>query len=193
VRTVKPETVSHLDAYTAPRLVEYFDDNPCDPIMAEPMIEEEISGGFRKKEKPVYRRADALGVKIKQDFAVGNYDILILAAKQSDGLATFLREEGYQLPSGAEAVLGGVHQGRDEVLCRKGESGSSQGQSGPRTAAAANLVPVIRVHAADSVGQVERRSGPRRADDDADETRAGGNGELSDGRTADGKGYSDLC
>ena len=33
VRTVKTATIDHLDAYSAPRLVEYFDRDPCAPII----------------------------------------------------------------------------------------------------------------------------------------------------------------
>ncbi len=109
IRTVDAKIVSHLDSYTAPRLVEYFDRDPCSQNLAEPavIIEETRGGfGFRKKQKPIYHRADALGVKIKAEYAVGNYDILILKADQSDGLVTFLTNEGYSLPEGAAPVLG---------------------------------------------------------------------------------------
>src|SRR5262249_32980507 len=34
IGVVEPATVEHLDAYTAPRLVEYHDEDPCMPIMA---------------------------------------------------------------------------------------------------------------------------------------------------------------
>jgi len=37
---------------------------------------------------------------------VGEYDILILSAKQSNGLEIWLRESGYKIPSGARKVLG---------------------------------------------------------------------------------------
>jgi hypothetical protein len=37
---------------------------------------------------------------------VGEYDILILSATQSDGLATWLTESGYRIPSDAAPVLG---------------------------------------------------------------------------------------
>jgi hypothetical protein len=51
--------------------------------------------------------AKALGVTILREYAVGGYDIQILSAKQSDGLATYLQGEGYKLPEGAESVLSG--------------------------------------------------------------------------------------
>jgi hypothetical protein len=52
------------------------------------------------------RDAKALGVKIERKFSVGEYDILVLSAEQSDGLATWLKENGYKIPDGAEEVLG---------------------------------------------------------------------------------------
>jgi hypothetical protein len=94
--------VDHLDAYSAPRLVEYFDDNPCERIMYEramPTASAPMQAGAAK-------RADALGVKIEAAYTVGEYDILILSATQSAGLETWLKENGYRVPAGASAVLG---------------------------------------------------------------------------------------
>jgi hypothetical protein len=96
--------VEHLDAYSAPRLVEYFDENPCDRRvyeMAQAMpATAGVAGGAMRQ------RADALGVRIEASYTVGEYDILILSAKESDGLVTWLRESGYRLPDGAERVVG---------------------------------------------------------------------------------------
>src|SRR3954471_17200590 len=55
--------VDHLDAYSAPRLVEYFDDNPCERrefFMASPVAPMAIAAGA----KDTLRRANALGVTI---------------------------------------------------------------------------------------------------------------------------------
>jgi hypothetical protein len=51
-------------------------------------------------------RDRSLGVTIEAQYTVGEYDILILSAKQSGGLATWLRENGYRMPEGAAPVLG---------------------------------------------------------------------------------------
>ncbi len=51
-------------------------------------------------------RAPALGVSIEASYTVGEYDILILSAKESDGLETWLKENGYRIPPGASRVLG---------------------------------------------------------------------------------------
>ena len=55
----------------------------------------------------VKSRATALGVKIEAEYSVGEYDIQILSAEQSDGLTTFLTENGYTLPKGAASTLSG--------------------------------------------------------------------------------------
>ncbi|MCG6901637.1 MAG: DUF2330 domain-containing protein [Rhodobacter sp.] len=100
IRTVKAETVAHLDAYSAPRLVEYEDRDPCQPeILEEPFVVQAAPG-------PVVRRGPrALGVTVEAEYAVGVYDIAILSARDSDGLVTYLRQEGYRIPRGAELVL----------------------------------------------------------------------------------------
>lgn len=104
IRTVKPETVAHLDDYTAPRLVEYFDRDPCAPPLL-PMVT--MDAVMNQAAPPKAVRARALGVTIEAEYAVGTYDILILGAEDSDGLAEFLTAEGYRLPEGAELVLKG--------------------------------------------------------------------------------------
>jgi hypothetical protein len=113
VTTVPSATIAHLDRYTAPRLVEYFDNDPCQPV-PEPVVEEfsrssGLFGGSTRRER--YQGARALGVTIEREFAVGSYDIQMLSARESDGLAEFLRGEGYKLPDGAEAALQGYITG----------------------------------------------------------------------------------
>ncbi len=96
--------LDHLDAYTAPRLVEYFDEDPCqmyfreELAMAAPTAAVEDGGGRARK--------NGYGVTIEAEYTVGEYDIQILSADQSDGLAAWLTDNGYKLPEGAEATLG---------------------------------------------------------------------------------------
>jgi hypothetical protein len=98
-----PKIIERLDAFSAPRLVEYFDPDPCSPpIMYAPSAvpESRVAGGVRAN-----LDAGALGVTIEERFTVGEYDILILSAKESNGLETWLRGNGYQLPQGASGLL----------------------------------------------------------------------------------------
>jgi len=87
--------VDRLDAYTAPRLVKDVDDNPCGGLMAG-QERQSGPGGTAPRD-----RADALGVTVEATYAVGEYDIEVLSAEQSDGLAAWLRSRGYRLPDRA--------------------------------------------------------------------------------------------
>jgi hypothetical protein len=97
--------VDHLDAYSAPRLVEYFDADPCrQDVRARAGGRGGRGGGARGGQQPV--RDVATGVTIEATYTVGEYDIVILSAEQSDGLVTWLTGNGYKIPAGAEDVLG---------------------------------------------------------------------------------------
>jgi hypothetical protein len=52
------------------------------------------------------RGPDALGVTIEASYTVGEYDILILSAKESGGLVTWLKQNQYRIPDGAERIVG---------------------------------------------------------------------------------------
>jgi len=97
--------IEHLDAYTSPRLVEYFDSDPCARPEQRMLLESANAAKSGMSMAPDARRARAEGVTIEASYTVGEYDILILSAEQSDGLARWLRSSGYQLPDGAEPLL----------------------------------------------------------------------------------------
>ena len=50
--------------------------------------------------------ARSQGVTIEASYTVGEYDILILSAKESDGLIDWLNDNGYRVPRGADKVVG---------------------------------------------------------------------------------------
>lgn len=105
ISVVDAATIDHLDSYTGPRLVKYDDPDPCVPevpvaamnylaaatpvMMAEP------------RAAPVYP-----SVKVEARYNVAEYDISILSAEQSDGLISWLTDNGYRIPAGAEPVIG---------------------------------------------------------------------------------------
>ena len=97
--------VDHLDAYSAPRLVEYFDRNPCERLERRSMMPF-AAAKSTAQEDSARARANALGVTIEAQYTVGEYDIVILSAQQSSGLETWLKENGYRIPAGASAVIG---------------------------------------------------------------------------------------
>jgi len=106
IKVVDQNIFKTLNEYSQPRLVEYYDQNPCDRYKNEDksmspraQLSEVVITGYgtmRKKE---------LGVKIEAKYLVGEYDILILSAKESSGLKTWLEENGYKIPARADEVL----------------------------------------------------------------------------------------
>ncbi|MGF1466822.1 MAG: DUF2330 domain-containing protein [Sandaracinaceae bacterium] len=103
VKTLPEEVFARVDQLAAPRLVEYWEADPCTPPIPppEPMP-------MAMAEAPMDAEADeggSLGVTIEAQFEVGEYDIVILSARDSSGLDTWLRREGYRIPEGAEPVL----------------------------------------------------------------------------------------
>ena len=96
--------IDHIDAYTAPRLVEYYDENPCLP--PEPVFRTmQMSAKVEMADAAGSASAKALGVKIEAQYAVGEYDITILSGKESTGLITWLRQEGYKVPEAAAPTV----------------------------------------------------------------------------------------
>ena len=100
IAVVDKALLDHLDAYSAPRLVEYFDEDPCRPPM---MMMQASPSTTMAGDAPSLRKH---GVAIEAAYTVGEYDILILSAKESTGLEQWLKENGYRIPQGASAVLG---------------------------------------------------------------------------------------
>ncbi len=97
--------IQHLDAYTAPRLVEYHDNDPC--ARYDWRLHRELDGAAVPATSDEMRKAArARGVTIEASYTVGEYDILILSASQSAGLIRWLDENEYRIPPGAERVIG---------------------------------------------------------------------------------------
>jgi len=104
VKIADLKVMERLDAFSAPRLVEYFDSDPCASVYNDMPLPAPAASARSSGEARV-RSNDALGVTIEAKFSVGEYDILILSAKESGGLETWLTQNGYKLPKGAKQLL----------------------------------------------------------------------------------------
>src|SRR5690242_21819405 len=92
VKTLPKEVFAKVDTMGAPRLVEYWEEDPCQPEPDYEMMPRSAAapsgmGGAKHK-----ANAD-LGVKIEAQFVVGEYQIVILSATDSAGLETWLHQE----------------------------------------------------------------------------------------------------
>src|SRR5687767_3098128 len=106
IKVVEQSIFNTLNEYSKPRLVEYYDQNPCAVNSYRDMLQGKTAGvtlnevvvsGFGSMKKQ--------SVKIEAQYIVGEYDILILSAQESSGLKDWLTENGYKIPEGAEEVL----------------------------------------------------------------------------------------
>lgn len=109
VKTLRPEVFRGVDALSAPRLVEYWEKDPCE-IPRGPS--DGMDAAFETKLSLAKRRESAqkeapedLGVTVEDRFQEGEYQIVILSAKDSGGLETWLRLNRYKIPEGAAAAL----------------------------------------------------------------------------------------
>jgi len=106
VRTLDRALFEKIDTLGAPRLVEYWENDPCAPayyeedmlypsaVMADSSEDEDDGGG-----------ADDYHVTIEAQFAVAEYDIVVLSATESTGLNRWLVDHRYQIPADAEPLL----------------------------------------------------------------------------------------
>ncbi len=105
INVAEPALVDRIDAFTAPRLVEYHDPNPCEVMR---FMENSMAGGVMQKSARSIKKKGGTknyGVKIEAQYQVGEYDILILSAKESNGLGMWLSDNGYKVPETATKVL----------------------------------------------------------------------------------------
>ncbi len=98
-----PKVLKRLDAFSAPRLVEYFDENPCQPERVYKQAVPAPMAAIMDTAKA--RSSNVLGVTVEAQFSVGEYDIVVLGAKESNGLETWLGQNGYKIPRGAAPLF----------------------------------------------------------------------------------------
>ncbi|MBK9259561.1 MAG: DUF2330 domain-containing protein [Polyangiaceae bacterium] len=105
VKTLPRSVFDRVDQLTAPRLVQYWEQDPC--------YEDHVDYKMRAEAVAAMPAPPALDVggggrplvRIEAEFTVGEYDIVILSADDSSALDTWLRSNGYRIPDGAEPVL----------------------------------------------------------------------------------------
>jgi hypothetical protein len=106
VKTLPKALFERVDKVGSPRLVEYWEQDPCPPpTRYRPPMRMMARGGMAKK---VAEKEDDGGpppVKVEAEFVVGEYQIVILSATDSLALDRWIRQNGYRIPAGAEPYL----------------------------------------------------------------------------------------
>ena len=106
VKTLPKHIFARVDRLAAPRLVEYWEQDPCyQPPTGEGMVFGRIGVGGLGMRGTGSGGGGGLGVTVEAKFAVGEYEIVVLGAKEAAGLDTWLRQNGYAIPEKAPALL----------------------------------------------------------------------------------------
>jgi hypothetical protein len=103
VKTLTKDIFNRVDQLSAPRLVEYWEMDPC-------FVEDERKymkrkGGAKYEISEDSEGGGGLGVKVEAQFTVGEYEIVILSAKDALGLETWLKQNKYTIPEGSEPLF----------------------------------------------------------------------------------------
>jgi hypothetical protein len=105
VKTLPKEVFDRVDKLTSPRLVEYWEQDPCPPAPPPGVLYDMAPTAGAPARIMVQSNEIQLGVTVLAKFSVGEYDIVILSAKDSGGLDTWLRQNKYKIPEGAAPYL----------------------------------------------------------------------------------------
>ncbi len=105
VKTLPRELLDRVDQLGSPRLVEYWEQDPCDVSVPSGVggVGQGFGsgygrlGGSHKSKEPQ--------VKIEAEFTVGEYEVVILSATDSTALDRWLKDNNYKIPDGAEPYL----------------------------------------------------------------------------------------
>lgn len=94
VKTLPHDVMDHIDKVTAPRLVEYWEERP--------MPRGSSSGRFYSfDDATIGADLERKKVVVEAEFTAGEYNIVILSAKEATALDTWLRQANYNIPKGA--------------------------------------------------------------------------------------------
>ncbi len=103
VRTISSELFDRLDRFSAPRLVERWEQDPCASDAATPL--EDFVDWRGPREDSAGEGLRGPRVDIEASFVAGEYDIVVLSATDSSSLERWLRRQRYRIPEGAGEAL----------------------------------------------------------------------------------------
>jgi hypothetical protein len=107
IRVVERRIFDVLNDYSAPRLVNYYDNNPCgyDMRMYEDFSTMPSAAMITSRKEKSIQLEESSTVRIEAQYDIDEYKIIILSAKESDGLQIWLEANGYKVPETARQVL----------------------------------------------------------------------------------------
>jgi hypothetical protein len=110
VKVLNDAIFDKVDALTAPRLVEYWERDPCPKPVKAKMSLDSSSGGIDSLLGDLDKSSGGAtnkrpAVRVAAKFVVGEYDVVVLSADESNALETWLVQNKYNIPKGAAKAL----------------------------------------------------------------------------------------
>ena len=105
VKTLPLDIFKKLESLTAPRLVEYWEQDPCYQEPESDKKERSSAAPPMAMKGVGHASADDYHVTIEAQFTVGEYEVVVLSASESDGLERWLHDNNYKIPNGAASAL----------------------------------------------------------------------------------------
>ncbi len=121
VKTLPRDVFTKVDTLDAPRLVEYWEQDPC-PVLGQGNLG---TIGFGSGTGVGYGVGGGRGgmrgrtVTVEAKFTVGEYDIVILSATDALGLEEWLADHKYKIPPGAAPYLKPYVEGGSKFFVAK--------------------------------------------------------------------------
>ncbi|MCB9236074.1 MAG: DUF2330 domain-containing protein [Bacteroidia bacterium] len=107
IRVKNPAIFATFDAYSGPRMTEYYDPEVCAVAYKEYYDYDDVSVNEVQTTSMApsreFKRMD--NVKVEARYSVEEYDVVILSATESGSLEKWLIQNGYKIPTGAKEVL----------------------------------------------------------------------------------------
>ncbi len=101
VKTLPGGVFQRLDKLTAPRLVEYWERDPCYRPPRRHMYEDRVMMAPQAAPTGAARPTKKGKVTVHARFKVGEYDIVVLSSTESTALEDWLHQHKYNIPKGA--------------------------------------------------------------------------------------------
>ena len=105
VKTLPHNVFKKIDQLSAPRLVEYWERDPCSKMGVLDRIPLRDTNVKVRARRSKNSRSKSYGVTVEAQFTSGEYQVVILSAKEANGLEHWLKDHKYSIPKGASAAL----------------------------------------------------------------------------------------
>ncbi len=100
IKTLQRELFLRIDALSAPRLVETWEQDPCSDVFKYDMNPTGQDASSAPTGPPA-----RLGVEVEGEFVDGEYDVRLLTVPESKTIVRWLEEEGYVVPKSVATAL----------------------------------------------------------------------------------------